>query len=115
MQSKQANTIYTLLIDSFPHSTVIKEFYIKFGGQQLYFDFFIKDYNILVEVQGRQHAEYVSHFHGDKQGFLESKKRDNLKKAYCEENNLTLVCINYDEDIDTTTKLLEKINSALEA
>jgi very-short-patch-repair endonuclease len=114
MQSKQANDIYTMLVDLFPHGTILKEHYVKYAGQQLFFDFFLKDYNILVEVQGRQHTEYVNHFHGDKEGFLESKKRDNLKKAYCEDQNLSLVLINYDEVIDTPDKMLEKINSALE-
>jgi hypothetical protein len=114
MQSKQANDIYSLLVKIFPHGNIAKEYYIKYNGQQLFFDFFLKDYNILIEVQGRQHTEYVNHFHGDKEGFLESKKRDNLKKAYCEEQNLSLVVINYDEVVDTIDKLLEKMNNALE-
>ena len=112
--SKQSDYMYELLTKSFPHSIITKEFSLKYKGQQLYFDYFIKNYNILIEVQGRQHSEYVKHFHGDKQGFLESKKRDNLKKSYCEENNLTLVTINFDESIDSVDKMLEKIHKALE-
>ena len=114
MQSKQANDIYALLCATFPHNTILKEYYIRYENQQLYFDFFLKEYNILIEVQGRQHTEFVGHFHGDKQGYLASKRRDNLKKAYCEEHNLTLVLINYDEVVDSSNKLLEKIQESLE-
>lgn len=110
--SKQASDIYDLLVKTFPHLTILKEHYVRYKGQQLFFDFFIKNCNILIEVQGRQHSEYVGHFHGDKSGFIASKKRDNLKIAYCEENNLTLLAINYNEKIETEADLLRKISEA---
>jgi len=113
--SKQADDIYALLIETFSHLNIIKEHYVRYKGQQLFFDFFIKNYNILIEVQGRQHSEYVSHFHGDKKGFVESKKRDNMKIAYCADNNISLVTINYNEMVDSPDKLLEKIHASLEA
>jgi len=112
--SKQADAIYDLLIQTFPHLTISKEYYVRYKGQQLFFDFFIKNYNILIEVQGRQHSEYVSHFHGDKKGFVESRKRDNMKLAYCEDNNFSLVIINYNELIENKDQLLTKIHAALE-
>lgn len=111
--SKQADDIYDLLIKTFPHLTIIKEHYVRYKGQQLFFDFFIKNYNILIEVQGRQHSEYVEHFHGDRLGFIASKKRDNLKIAYCEDNNLTFIVINYNEKIETGAELLRKINEVM--
>ena len=113
MQSDQANKIYDLIIQEFPHCTVKKEYSVKYKGQQLFFDYYLKDYRILFEIQGRQHSEYVKHFHRDKRGFIKSKKRDNLKIAYCDENNLTLITINYDEKIDTKDDLLKKIDEAL--
>jgi len=109
--SKQSFSIYELLIESFKYCTVLKEYYINYKGQQLFFDFYLKEYNLLFEIQGRQHSEYIEHFHGDKQGFISSKKRDNLKVQYCEENNFTLITINYDEKIETEQDLIEKINN----
>jgi hypothetical protein len=66
----------------------------------LFFDFFIKDLGILIEVQGRQHSKFVKHFHFDKQGFAAQKKRDNLKIEYAEKFNLVIVQFHYDDAID---------------
>jgi len=111
--SKQSDMIYELLKQAFPYSIVKKEYYVKYNGQRLFFDFYVKDFNLVFEIQGRQHSEYVSHFHGDRHGFLETKRRDNLKVCYCQEKELDLVIINYDEDINTVHKLLEKISRVL--
>ena len=111
--SKQSDHIYKLLTEAFPHNIVTKECFIKYQGNRLFFDFYIKDYDLLFEVQGRQHSEFVSHFHGDRQGFLETKRRDNLKLQYCQEKDLYLVRINYDEEITTSDELLEKIHASM--
>jgi hypothetical protein len=69
---------------------------------------------VLVEVQGRQHTEYVEHFHGSKEAFRQQRRRDNLKIQYVEEQgNLTLVRFNYDEKI-TEELVLAKICAGLE-
>lgn len=89
--SKLANDTYALLRRVFPHHTIMLEYYVRYKGAQLFFDFFIKELNVLIEVQGRQHDEYVAHFHGDREGYLASKRRDNLKKEYCETNGVVLI------------------------
>lgn len=111
--SKQSDHIYELLVEAFPHNRITKEHYVKYKGQKLFFDFYIKDYDLLFEIQGRQHSEYVSHFHGDRQGFLETKKRDNLKVQYCQDNELTLIVINYDEKIPSKEDLVNLINEMI--
>jgi len=110
--SVQSEHIYELLYNIFPHNKVVKEHYVNFKGQQLFFDIYIKDYSLLFEIQGRQHSEYVKHFHVDKQGFLDSKKRDNLKIQYCQEKDICLVIINYDEAL-TSNELIDKINKCI--
>lgn len=111
--SKQSDHIYELLVRTFQHNIITKEYYVKFKGQQLFFDFYVKDYNICFEIQGKQHFEYVSHFHGDRQGYLEMKRRDNLKLQYCQENNLDLVVINHDEEINTIDEMIDKVHSVM--
>jgi len=74
----------------------------------LFFDFYVKDLPILVECDGRQHSEFISHFHVDRDGFFASKKRDNLKIEYAEYNRIPLVIIKYDDKITRST-LLRKI------
>ena len=58
------------------------------GKQSL--DFYLPDYNIGIECQGRQHFEPVEHFGGDKE-FKKILKRDNRKKALCEKHGVKLL------------------------
>jgi hypothetical protein len=111
--SKIANKVYDILKELFPHNRIQKEHYINFRGTKLFFDFFLPDFGIFVEVQGEQHDRFVRHFHGSKEQFLESKKRDNLKITYVQESDwLDLIRINHDEDI-TADLIYDKINKVL--
>lgn len=107
--SKQADEVYELLQKAFVHNTITREYYVYYKGQRLFFDFYIKDYDLLFEIQGQQHFEFVEHFHVDRQGFLEQKKRDSLKVEYCQKNEVTLVYINYDELLKSPQELVDKI------
>ena len=106
--SKLAINIYESLKKLFPYYNISTEYYIKYKGHRLFFDFFIKELNILIEVQGRQHDEFVKHFHEDRDGFLRSKKRDNLKKEYCQSNNLVLVEIREEMIADELLNEIQK-------
>jgi hypothetical protein len=94
-------------------SRVVKEVYVNLDGTRLFFDFYIKELGIYVEIQGGQHTKFVKHFHGDKETFLKQKYRDNLKIQYVQENNKCLIRFNYDEDI-TGELIMEKITKVLE-
>ena len=62
------------------------KFYKWLNNYQL--DFFFPEYNIAIEVQGRQHFEEVTFLNGN---LCEIQKRDNLKKQLCEEHGITLL------------------------
>jgi len=114
--SRIADKIHFILNDMFPRlsaARVRREIYIKYKGQKLFFDFYIKELGVYVEVQGRQHTEFVKHFHGEKEAFQAQKMRDNLKIQYVEENGKCLVRFNYNEKI-TKTLVRKKINKVLE-
>jgi hypothetical protein len=110
--SKLANDVYIALKKVFPHNVILKEHYVSFKGTRLFFDFYIKDLGVLIEAQGRQHNEFVQHFHVDKAGFLAAKRRDSLKHAYCEQEGLTLVSFDDDDVLDEPT-LLNRIWSRM--
>jgi very-short-patch-repair endonuclease len=114
--SRIADKIHYILEDMFPRLSaprITEEIYISYKGQKLFFDFFIKELGVYIEVQGRQHTEFVKHFHGDKESFQAQKMRDNLKIQYVEENGQCLIRFNYNEKI--TKKLIyKKINKVLE-
>jgi hypothetical protein len=42
-----------------------------------------------------QHYKYIKHFHKNKEVFEICKKRDEIKKKYCEDNNIVLITISY--------------------
>lgn len=109
--SKLANEFYDLLKDIFPHNIIVKEYYVNYGGNRLFFDFYIKDLDIVFEVQGKQHEEFVKHFHQDRDGFFELKKRDNLKVAYTGVNKIPFIVINYNEKMNRNI-LLRRIIKA---
>ncbi len=48
---------------------------------KLTFDFYLPDYNLCIEFDGRQHFEPVEHFGGQKE-FESCVKRDNLKNNW---------------------------------
>jgi hypothetical protein len=110
--SKLSESTYDLLKEIFPHNIILKEYYVKYKGTRLFFDFFVKDMLIFVEVQGRQHDEFIKHFHEDRAGFLEHKRRDNLKKEYCEKRESVLLEIRSEEELDKD-KIIERIWSAM--
>ena len=60
----------------------------------LKFDFYLPDYNLCIEYQGAQHYKSVDYF-GGIEGFEESQIRDNIKRKFCETNNILLLEIPY--------------------
>jgi len=113
--SKLAEKVYSLLKETFPHNVILKEHYINYKGNRLFFDFYLKDLGIIFEIQGGQHKEFVEHFHQDRAGFFESKKRDSLKIEYTEINKTPFVVIDYDEKISKDMLLRKIIKAQSEA
>lgn len=112
----ETQVLYILneLYPSNPFKQVFTQHYILYKGKRLYFDFFIKKLGIFVEVQGKQHEEFNKHFHGDKEGFLNHKNRDNLKLEYVQYNDFYLVYINYNDKINKSL-VLRRILGALDS
>lgn len=108
-----SNKVYKLLGEVFPLNIILKEHYVNYKGTKLFFDFFIKDLGILVEVQGEQHTRFIKHFHEDKQKLITQKKRDNLKIEYAQEKDILFVRFNFDEEI-TEELILRKIYKAFD-
>lgn len=79
-------------------------------GYNLYFDFYLPDYNICIEYDGSQH--YVG-WYNDKRSLMENQYRDSIKNQYCENNGIYLIRIPYwdysDIDADYIKDKLEKL------
>lgn len=77
------------------------------GGGKLSYDFYLPDYNLLIEYQGIQHEEPIEYFGGN-ESFRSQKERDKIKRDYALQNNIQLLEIWYDEDIEQ--KIIEILN-----
>lgn len=58
-------------------------------------DCFEEELRLGVEVQGRQHYEFVPYFHRTKADFQNQQYRDELKRRMCKDNRIILVEVPY--------------------
>lgn len=96
-----------ILKTKFPFDQILEE--VLLPSTQLYADFFIPKRQLIVEVQGEQHSNFVPYYHKDKQAFGKAKRRDKVKLEWCEINNITLVEFSYDETPDVWIKKLVNV------
>lgn len=80
-----------LLRELFPFDAVCEEVTLPGGPSAMYADFLLPARRLALEVNGRQHAEYVPHYHGSKAGFAKAQKRDRDKRAFFGLNGITLL------------------------
>jgi len=89
--------MFECLKDVFPYYRIEKQFYINVENNKYFFDFYIKELNILIECHGDQHLKFIKHYHGDMIGFNKQKMRDKAKEDYAYKNNYILVKFFYNE------------------
>ncbi len=74
--------------------------------RSLPFDFYLPDYRLAIEYDGKQHyREYV--YFGGEEAFEVRHKHDLLKNQYCEENNINLLRIPYTIIGDDIGKIIQ--------
>ena len=94
-----------VLREQFPYDRILEEVPLPGSHKSsrkstLFVDFLIPSDSLAVEVHGRQHFEFVAHFHGDTRGFRKSKARDRDKSRWLEINSIALIILNYSETED---------------
>jgi len=75
----------------------------------LFYDFYLQDYNAVIEMDGEQHFEPIEYFGGE-DNFKIIKKRDKIKNNYCKENNIKLIRIPYWEFDNIEEILIKELN-----
>ena len=63
------------------------------NNKPLRYDFYLPDYNLLIEYDGKQHFLYDEYGYG--QDLVNIQYRDNIKNQYCFDNNINLIRIPY--------------------
>lgn len=74
-----------------------------FDEKQLSYDFYLSDYNILIEFQGQQH--YYNSFHKPVHEWHKQLHHDWLKRKYAKDHNIKLLTISY-KDVNIISSIL---------
>ena len=77
-------------------------------SHRLSFDFYLPELKTCIEFDGIQHFKPINDF-GGKNEFKNVQKRDNCKNKWCEDNNIKLIRIKYNE-IDRIKYIHEKLH-----
>ena len=110
--SRLENEVKLLLEDNKIY--YISQYRNKWLGKQS-LDFYLPEYNIAIECQGKQHFEPVKHFGGNN-NYIQQKKRDILKLTKCTENNVKLLYygkynIDFENYFRDSNELIRKIKA----
>lgn len=74
------------------------------------FDFYLPDYNLLIEYQGIQHSQPVDFFGGQKQ-FLRQQEIDSYKKELALQQGYQIIYIDYTEKDNLKEILVQRLSS----
>ena len=83
---------------------------IGVGGKLLSYDFYLPNYNLLIEFQGRQHEKPIDFFGGEEQ-FKIQQEHDRRKREYAKEHNINFLEIWYYDIDNINTILTEYLNN----
>ena len=75
---------------------------------ELPFDFYLPNFNILIEFDGSQHYE-KNHFNNSLEDFERIKRHDKIKTMYANQHNIMLIRFNYKQNKDEVEKELLSI------
>lgn len=102
-RSKFQQNIYIDLKKLYSYDIILEE--VKIPDSRLRIDFVIPSVRLIIECQGKQHEAFNTLFHQYYIDFVNQQNRDQLKRDFCQQNNLTLVEIPYDRK-RTTAELI---------
>ena len=95
--SDLADKIEHCIKKGFPSHRYKREHYIFYQNTQLFFDFFMPELRVLIEVQGQQHYAFNKFYHQHKDKFDDQVYRDKLKTQFAAELKYKLLQISYKE------------------
>lgn len=102
--------VYSIVRKLYPHEKIQRRCRPKWL-QGLEIDIYIPGMKIGIEYQGEQHYKPVKHWGGE-EALRQTQMRDKRKKKLCQDNGVSLVYINYYDDI-TEELVINRINEAM--
>jgi hypothetical protein len=101
-------------------SEILDRYNIKYETQKTFkdckykyvlrFDFYLPDYNICIEYNGIQHYKPIKYFGGIKK-YNVNEERFKIKENFCNNNNIKLIIIKYNDNIINLLKHLNIDNN----
>lgn len=88
----------------------IRENYRPDWLDRLELDFYIKELQVGIEVQGRQHFEFLPKFHKDIAGFQAQQDRDLRKADLCTQLRISLYYIRYPSRLMDLLECLNRVS-----
>lgn len=83
---------------------------IGLGGGSLSYDFYLPNYNLLIECQGQQHEKFIKLLHEKEENFEKQLEHDRRKREYAKQHDINLLEIWY-YDIDNIEDIIiNKLN-----
>jgi hypothetical protein len=82
---------------------------ISINGVKLPFDFYVPDFNLIIEFDGKQHFEPVSIFGGE-ESFKTLKINDEIRNQWCLKSRINLIRISYKDNFDILTEFISQNN-----
>lgn len=83
------------------------------GNGRLSYDFYLPQYNLLIECQGKQHYQQIEYFGGEEQ-FAIQQEHDRRKKEYVERQKINFLEIEYFDINNIETRIQDKIFNILQ-
>lgn len=102
--SSGERTVFDFLIDKkirFEREFFFKEFINTSTGYHLFFDFYLYQLNIVIEVDGEHHYKPVNGV----SGLLYQQQKDNLKNKFCKQKGIKIIRLRYEKGIIRIGKL----------
>lgn len=76
------------------HYKILPSQYVFFGRQYFLVDFYLPQYNAIIEYNGKQHYERVKFWHTEEQ-FQDQQDRDKRLREHCKQHGIKLIEIPY--------------------
>lgn len=106
--SKDQQILYNYLSEMFPSLDVIYEYALYELNQRI--DIYIPNLALAFEYHGRQHYDFVEHFHKTLQGFEDAQKMDQRKREYLLLHGIKLIEIPYNKMVTSKEELQKLID-----
>jgi hypothetical protein len=106
--SRLSDALFEKISQVLPGYGILEEFPTVGLSPVLSLDFLIMSgIRIAFEADGRQHSEFIPHFHGTRANFAKQKINDLNKDKWCDANNIKLIRVSSMEEVDRLAELID--------